>query len=285
MIGRIQSLAEQLPADRWSGLLRERARLDRKTEVRPPAEVRRRARDLAGRLETEGVQEPQRIARRLVEAEAEPLVQRVIELRGEVDLDLVVGLLEDLAYLERSASSIQTAIAAVVRIVRALRSYAHADRESLSEVDITDGLETTLTILHNELRYGINVITKYARLPRVAVYVDDLNQVWTNLIHNAVQAMKGQGEIVIETFVDGDDVGVRITDNGPGVPPEVLPRIFEPFFSTKPRGEGTGLGMSIARKIVDKHGGQIVVESRPGCTAFTVTLPIAGPPEKQSEES
>jgi signal transduction histidine kinase len=97
--------------------------------------------------------------------------------------------------------------------------------------------------------------------------------------------MEGKGEIVIETFVDGDDVGVRITDNGPGVPPEVLPRIFEPFFSTKPRGEGTGLGMSIARKIIDKHGGQIAVESRPGCTAFTVTLPISGPPVKRPEEN
>jgi signal transduction histidine kinase len=113
------------------------------------------------------------------------------------------------------------------------------------------------------------------------VFVDDLNQVWTNLIHNAVQAMKGKGQLTIETFVDGGEVGVRITDDGPGIPADVLPRIFEPFFSTKPRGDGVGLGLGIARQIVEKHGGQIAVETRPGMTTFTVVLPIDGPPSAQ----
>src|SRR5207248_3187036 len=110
-------------------------------------------------------------------------------------------------------------------------------------------------------------------------YVDELNQVWTNLIHNAVQALGGKGEVVIETrVVDGTHVAITVQDNGPGVPPDVMPRIFEPFFTTKPKGEGTGLGLGIVKQIVDKHGGKIDVTSEPGCTRFTVRIPIEGPP-------
>ncbi len=110
------------------------------------------------------------------------------------------------------------------------------------------------------------------------VYVDELNQVWTNLIHNAVQAVGGNGDILIETRLQGTEIDVIVEDNGPGIPPEVMPRIFEPFFTTKAKGEGTGLGLGIVRQIVEKHGGRIDVESRPGCTRFTVRLPVSGPP-------
>ena len=107
--------------------------------------------------------------------------------------------------------------------------------------------------------------------------MDELNQVWTNIIHNAVQACGGRGEITVETALEGEDVVVRIADNGPGIPAEVLPRIFEPFFTTKPKGEGSGLGLVIVKRIVEKHRGQIAVESRPGQTTFTVRLPVQGP--------
>jgi signal transduction histidine kinase len=125
------------------------------------------------------------------------------------------------------------------------------------------------------------VTRDYAELPAVPVYVDELNQVWTNLIHNAVQALGGKGELLIETRVadekEGGHVAVTVQDNGPGIPSDVMPRIFEPFFTTKPKGEGTGLGLGIVKQIVDKHGGMIDVTSKPGCTRFTVRLPIAGP--------
>jgi signal transduction histidine kinase len=114
-------------------------------------------------------------------------------------------------------------------------------------------------------------------LPPISAYVGELNQVWTNLIHNAIQAMDGRGEILIETRVENGDVEVAIQDSGPGIEPEVAARIFEPFFTTKEKGEGTGLGLSISARIVEKHGGKIRVDSRPGRTRFEVRLPIEGP--------
>ena len=273
-------LASDLPADELPRLVHDRSSHHGSSGsigLLPPAEVRRRARELTGTLEGHDVPDAARLSRRLVEADAGAMVPLVASIARRVDPDVVVGFLEDLTFLERSAASIQTANRAVVRIVRALRSYAHTDQGAIQEADLTEGLETTLTILHNELRYGISVERKFAPLPKVAVFADELNQVWTNLIHNAVQAMQGHGRITIETFRDGEEVGVRISDSGPGIPTEILPRIFEPFFSTKPRGEGTGLGLGIARKIIEKHGGQIAVQSRPGLTTFTVLLPIRGP--------
>ena len=106
----------------------------------------------------------------------------------------------------------------------------------------------------------------------------ELNQVWTNLIHNAIQATGSKGEILIETIVENTDVQVAIQDGGPGIPADVMPRIFEPFFTTKGKGEGTGLGLSISHRIIEKHGGTIRVKSEPGCTRFEVRLPIDGPP-------
>ena len=115
-------------------------------------------------------------------------------------------------------------------------------------------------------------------MPHITAYVGELNQVWTNLIHNAVQAMGGRGDLEIETTVDDGEVQVAIQDSGPGIPAEVVARIFEPFFTTKGKGEGTGLGLAISARIVEKHGGRIRVTSRPGCTRFEVRLPIDGPP-------
>jgi signal transduction histidine kinase len=124
---------------------------------------------------------------------------------------------------------------------------------------------------------GVNVKRSFGSLPPITAYVGELNQVWTNLIHNAIQAMDGRGEILIETNVLGGEVGVAIQDTGPGIPPDVASRIFEPFFTTKAKGEGTGLGLSICARIVEKHGGTIRVDSQPGRTRFEVRLPIEGP--------
>jgi two-component system NtrC family sensor kinase len=202
---------------------------------------------------------------------------------GVPDADLVavvIAALTDHVYLHRTASTVRHAVASIQRIVGALKSYSHLDHQAVrTEADVHEGLETTLALLHHALR-DIVVERRFGTLPRVPVYVDELNQVWTNLIQNAQQALAsrpaGSGKISIDTAVEGSWVVVRVTDNGPGVPAEALPRIFEAFFTTKPKGEGTGLGLGIARQIVQKHGGAMRCESEPGGTAFEVRLPIAG---------
>ena len=143
-------------------------------------------------------------------------------------------------------------------------------------MDIHEGLENTLVMLKYKLKLGVEIKRDYAPdLPRIEAYGSELNQVWTNLIDNAIDAMQGQGEISVHTYARSDNVIVEIADNGPGIPPEVQQRIFEPFFTTKGPGTGTGLGLHIAYNIVvDKHHGQITVRSQPGETCFQVTLPI-----------
>jgi signal transduction histidine kinase len=272
------------------------------TRVEAPSQVRRQARELAhnlGQLGFPGVEDACRTMVEIGAAEAAYQLAQLAERAHGVPeavgqaadparapggaeearaaLEALVGYLEQYAYLFRNTHAIKTAIRRITRIVGALKGYSHLDQAKVAPADLHEGIENTLVILHSELKYGITVTRRYAELPAVPVYVDELNQVWTNLIHNAVQALGGRGEIVIETRVDGAEVAVTVEDNGPGIPADVMPRIFEPFFTTKAKGEGTGLGLGIVKQIVDKHGGRIEVDSRPGRTRFTVRLPVAGP--------
>jgi signal transduction histidine kinase len=219
-------------------------------------------------------------------AEVGPIGERVapdlLELARGKNLLPLVGYLRELAFLARTAGTIRTAIGAIRRIVGALKRYSRLDEAPLERVDVHAGIEDTLIILSHQLKYGEDGVTvrrSFGALPQISAYVGELNQVWTNLIHNAIQAMDGRGEILIETNVDAEkgDVEVAIQDSGPGIPADVAARIFEPFFTTKAKGEGTGLGLSISARIVEKHGGTIRVDSRPGCTRFEVRLPIEGP--------
>jgi signal transduction histidine kinase len=246
--------------------------------VESPVQVRKQARELAVRLGELGVADAEPACRILVEIGAAEAAYQLAALGAAYGLAPLVGYLEQYAYLHRNTYAIRTAIRRITRIVGALKSYSHLDQAKVAPADLHEGIENTLVILHHELKYGITIARKYAELPPIPIYVDELNQVWTNLIHNAVQALGGRGDIAIETRLDGSDVEVAIEDNGPGIPAEVMPRIFEPFFTTKAKGEGTGLGLGIVKQIVEKHGGRVEVESRPGRTRFRVRLPVAGPP-------
>jgi signal transduction histidine kinase len=139
---------------------------------------------------------------------------------------------------------------------------------------LTEGIETILTLYQNQLKQGVEVIRNYRDLPPILCYPDELNQVWTNLIHNALQAMANRGTLILEVTQVAAQAQISITDSGSGIPPEIKSKIFEPFFTTKPPGEGSGLGLDIVKKIITKHGGQITVESQPGRTTFSVLLPI-----------
>jgi signal transduction histidine kinase len=150
------------------------------------------------------------------------------------------------------------------------------DQTPLQNVDIVKSLETTITILNHKLKHGVSVERDYQKIPLlVNSFGSELNQVWTNLIDNAIDAMGGEGKLKIRTYREDDFVVVEITDNGPGIPPEVRAHIFEPFFTTKGVGQGTGLGLDTVQRIVKKHRGNIQVNSAPGQTRFQVWLPTA----------
>jgi signal transduction histidine kinase len=162
-------------------------------------------------------------------------------------------------------------------LVAAVKSYSQMDRASLQQVDVEDGLESTLVMLGHKVGPGIEVVRGYSPdVPRIEAYAGELNQVWTNIIDNALDAMDGAGTLRIGTRSDGPDVVVEIGDTGPGMPPEVAARAFEAFYTTKDVGKGTGLGLDTARRIVvDRHGGGIGIDSRPGETVFWVRIPVA----------
>lgn len=166
-------------------------------------------------------------------------------------------------------------VARISELVGAMKQYSYLDQAPVQEVDVHEGLENTLIMLRHKLKAGVTVTREYDRsLPRITAYASELNQVWTNLIDNAVQAMNGQGRLWVRTSRDGSCILVEIADDGPGIPPEAQSRIFEPFFTTKAPGEGTGLGLHITYSIVQKHRGEIRVISKPGDTRFQVKLPI-----------
>lgn len=163
----------------------------------------------------------------------------------------------------------------ISKLVKAIKEYSYMDQAPLQEVDIHDGLESTLTILGYKLKQGVTVTREYDRsLPRICAYGSELNQVWTNLIDNAIDAMNGRGHLWLRTSQEGERIVVEIADNGTGIPPEMQSRIFEQFFTTKDVGKGTGLGLDMARRIVvARHKGDIRVFSQPGDTHFQVRLP------------
>ena len=163
----------------------------------------------------------------------------------------------------------------IAHLVQDVKTYSQMDRASLQCVDPADGIESTLTMLAPKLT-GIEVTRAYDdAVPEIEIYAAELNQVWTNLIDNALDAMGGTGTLRLATSLDGDQVVVEITDSGPGIDPEIQRRVFEPFFTTKDVGSGTGLGLDISRRIVaDRHGGTISFESEPGATTAVVRLPV-----------
>ncbi|MEO6143991.1 MAG: ATP-binding protein [Dermatophilaceae bacterium] len=175
-------------------------------------------------------------------------------------------------------SEVKESTKRVSDLVAAVRSYSQMDRASMQHIDVTDGLESTLVMLGHKLRDGVTVVRAYGvEVPQIEAYAGELNQVWTNLIDNAVDAMTGAGTLTVATRADGDAVLVEIGDTGPGMSPQVAARALEAFYTTKDVGKGSGLGLDIARRIVvERHGGTITIDSRPGETVLRVRIPVRG---------
>jgi len=173
-------------------------------------------------------------------------------------------------------NQIESGTSRISDLVRAIKEYTFMDQTPIQNVDIVKSLETTLTILNHKLKRGVVVQRDYQRVPLlVNSFGSELNQVWTNIIDNAIDAMGGKGELRVRTYREDNCVVVEIADNGPGILPEIRSHIFEPFFTTKAVGEGTGLGLDTVQRIVKKHRGNIQVSSKPGDTRFQVWLPLA----------
>ncbi len=198
-------------------------------------------------------------------------IQRV---REEIDLDFILADVTDLI-----SESIEGANR-VREIVADLRDFAHVDSPDVAEEDVNDLLDKTINVAWNELKYKADIVREFGDVPGLPCYGGKLGQVFLNLLVNAAQAIADHGTITIRTGHDGDIVWIEVADTGCGMPAEILSRVFEPFFTTKEMGRGTGLGLHLAYKIVEAHGGRIDVRSTAGAgTMFRIELPVTGPPE------
>ena len=176
----------------------------------------------------------------------------------------------------RLIEAIESSVGKISELVRAVKEYSYMDQMPEQEIDIHAGLENTLIMMRHQLKNGVEIVRDYDRtLPTVCARGSEFNQVWTNLISNAVDAMKGTGKLRIRTSREGAWAVVEVADNGPGIPPEIQSRIFEPFFTTKAVGEGTGLGLDSVYRIIQNHRGNVSFESHPGETRFVVRIPLA----------
>ncbi|MGA2833162.1 MAG: ATP-binding protein [Terracidiphilus sp.] len=230
-------------------------------------------------LEARHVPDAWKIAPAIADACVE--VPKLECLAGQIGAEVLSDALIRIASLLTIAKLIDEIEISTKRIsylVEAVKEYSYMDQAAMKEVDLHQGLENTLTILNHKFKSGITVIREYyENLPRICAFGGELNQIWTNLMVNAIEAMHGKGELRVHTAQELNRVLVEIGDNGPGIPPEVLSHIFEPFFTTKGVGEGTGLGLDTVGRIIRNHHGEIRVTSHPGDTRFQVFLPLTQP--------
>ena len=246
-------------------------------------EERQHRRSLCQTLEAAAIADAETIADTLVDMGIYDEIAAFISLFQHEKAIWLFGAVAHIAAQRHSSENILFAVERMSKIVFALKSYAHIEAsEQPTLARIQDGMEVVLTLYHNQLKHGIEVVKQSDDIPPMLCYPDELQQVWTNLIHNAIQAMQGKGRLEIAIVgannysplqEGGAGIVVEITDSGGGISDEIKPRIFEPFFTTKPAGEGSGMGLDICKKIIDKHHGKIDVESQPGRTTFRVWLP------------
>lgn len=240
------------------------------------SEKRPLKREITDKLKEYEVENARNIADILIDIGIIKEVTRYLSLLHHPKASWVLDLAYNLTRLLSNNKTILTSVEKASKVVFALKNYARFDaseEKRLSQVE--DGLETVLEIYHNQLKQNIEVIRHYQNVPEILCYPDELIQVWTNLIHNGIQAMKQGGTLTLTTEIEKEGIKVEVTDSGSGIPPHVKERIFEAFFTTKPTGEGSGLGLHISKKIIDKHNGTITVVSQPGDTKFTVWLPMS----------
>ena len=270
----------RLSAEQFAALDALRSELERRAPDPDPLALADREQALSSWLTRHGVVREWTIAPPLAAAGVDPAwCERAATVLEGSDLEAGLEWVASSLSVATLLGEVKESTRRISELVAAVRSYSQLDRASMQHVDVTDGLDSTLVMLGHKLRDGVTVVREYgADVPRIDAYAGELNQVWTNLIDNAVDAMDGTGTLRVATHAEGGGVVVEIGDTGPGMPPQVAARAFEPFYTTKEVGKGTGLGLDIARRIVvERHGGAITIDPRPGETVLRVRLPRRPP--------
>jgi signal transduction histidine kinase len=245
-------------------------------------EQRQYRRELTQALAVEGVEDYESVAKELSRMGPMSEWKTFLPLLRLPNALQIVDAAASFAKIYNNLELIQTAVAKTQKIIYALSSYSynHAPNE-LAPANVAQGIEAVLTLYHATLKRGVEVeLDVDPSVDEIYCYPDELSQVWTNVLHNAVYAMRNEGKLVISVRPEGNMLRVDITDNGPGIPPDILPFIFDPFFTTKPKGEGTGLGLHLCKTIVEKHKGTISARSKPGETTITVCIPMNLSPDE-----
>jgi signal transduction histidine kinase len=250
----------------------------RETITRSPLERSDIENSLADELSSLGIEDPWDMASILVDSGFTKQDAKTIAANLQAKtVPVALAWLAASSRAEILVHDVQNATTRVSEVVLSIKNYSYTDQSPVQEIDVHNGLESTLRILDHSLRQKAIVVERSysTEVPTITAYASELNQVWTNLIDNAIGAMTTGGTLKVRTAVEGENVLVEIEDDGAGIAPEVMPRIFEPFFTTKRTGEGTGLGLDITYKIiVDHHQGDIFAMSEPGCTVFHVRVPL-----------
>jgi PAS domain S-box-containing protein len=266
-------------AQEWAVLQESFGNLATGTEVSnlSPLEISDREDEMLTWLEERGVEDGWEVSAALVAAGARPGNLDALA-RGLPDSALVPALswLQEALTARELVDIVAGSSSSISELVGVVKSYSHMDRAPVQDVDIHRGIDDAIALLGHKLKHGLNVVRQYDRdLPRIGTRGSELNQVWTNLLDNAIGALGTEGTITVRTFGDGERLTVEIEDDGPGIPDDIRSRIFEPFFTTKQVGDGTGLGLDVVRRIVTgRCGGQIDVRSQPGQTVFRVRVPV-----------
>jgi signal transduction histidine kinase len=230
-------------------------------------------------LEQHGIPDASRFAAGLVEANVErDALDHLIEKFDKRVLHDALTRIVAAVSAEKLTREIESTTGRISELVRAVKEYSYMDQLPEQEIDVHQGIDSTLTMLKFRLKKGVHVTREYDKtLPKIYAHGSELNQVWTNLIDNAIDAMSGKGELRIRTSRELDTLLVEITDNGPGIPDTVKAHIFEPFFTTKGVGDGTGLGLDTVYRIIRNHHGEITFDSKPGETCFQIRIPLQKP--------
>jgi PAS domain S-box-containing protein len=279
----LQNLSQERQVDFFALI----SKSSQKTALLSSQEKRKLKKELKHQLEIHAIDNTDSLASLLVNIGiVEDDVPPLLPLLQDPNRPKILKTVYDLVSVQKSTQTITTATERAAKVLFALKNYARYDSSGEKvQANITEGIETVLTLYHNQIKQGVELRRNYEQLPPLLCYPDELNQVWTNLLHNALQAMDYKGTLRIDATNQNTNLLVSITDNGQGIPAEIMPKIFEPFFTTKPAGEGSGLGLDIVKKIIEKHQGSISVNSAPGHTTFTVSLPLEPTNKKEINDA